>query len=132
MDIFLHDPDETRLPPEEVRLRKVQVTPQPYAQRVKIYLELTPFMKRPNVGVTITSASVMEVARTSILETMLPKLELIMHLREPEPGNAYTIETSVYYQNLPEPSDDPTDIPLPEPLIVDHNKTVFSFPHMET
>jgi hypothetical protein len=132
MDFFLHDPDKSRLPPEEVRLRKVQVSPQPNGQRVKIYLELTPFTKRPNVSVTITSASGKEVAHTSILETMLPKLEFTMHLRGPNPGNEYIVETSVYYQSLPEPSDIPIDIPLPDPLIVDHNKTVFSLPHLET
>jgi len=132
MDFFLHDPDKSRLPPEEVRLRKVQVSPQPNDQRVKIYLELTPFKKRPNISVTITSASGKQVAHTSILEIMLPKLEFTLHLREPDPGNEYIVETSVYYQSLPEPSNVPIDIPLPDPLIVDHNMTIFSLPHLET
>jgi len=132
MDIFLRDPNEIRLPPEGVRLSKVQVTPDPNGGRVKIYLELTPFMQRPNVSVTITSATGMEVAHTSILETMLPKLEFTMHLREHDPGSEYIVATSIYYQRLPEPSDVPKDVPVPDPMIVDHNKTIFVLPHLET
>jgi len=132
MDIFLRDPNEIRLPPEEVRLSKVKITPQSTGGRVKIYLELTPFMKRPNVSVTITSAMGKEAAHTSILETMSPKLEFTMHLREPDPGSEYTVETSVYYQRLPEPGDVPMDVPLPEPLVVDYNQTIFNLPHLDT
>ncbi len=128
MDIFLQDPDEVRLPPEEVRLLEVQVTPEPNGRRVKVFMELTPFRKRPNLEVTVTDASGRVAARASILETMLRKLEFNLHLREPEPGSEYTIESSVYYQKLPEPSDSPADVPLPEPLVVDHHKVTFVLP----
>ena len=90
-----------------MHLREVQVTPQPNAGRVNIYLELTPFMKRPNVNVAITDSSGLEVAHTSILETMLAKLEFTMHLRAQEPGSEHTIETTVYYQPMPDPSESP-------------------------
>lgn len=132
MDIFFHDPDEVRLPPEEVRLREMQVTPLPDGRRVKIFLELTPFMKRPNVDVSITAASGKEVARTSILETMSRKLEFTMHLRETEPGSEYTLESIVYYQSLPEPSAIPMETPLPDPIIVDHQKATFILLQLET
>jgi hypothetical protein len=132
MDIFFHDPNEVRLPPEEVRLCEMRVSPLPDGGRVRIFLELTPFMKRPNVGVTIKSASGKEVARTSILETMLRKLEFTMHLRESEPGSEYTIESIIYYQKLPEPNDVPMEVPLPEPIIVDHQKATFILPRSET
>jgi hypothetical protein len=132
MDIFFHDPNEIRLAPEEVRLNKVQVTPQPNGRQVKIYIELTPFMKRPNVEVTITAVSGKEAAHTTILETMLPKLEFTMHLRGPEPGKKYNLETTVYYQRMPEPSTVPMDIPLPEPMIVDRHKATFILPALET
>ena len=131
MDIFLQDPNEARLPPEEVRLRRMRVEPLLDGSRVKIYLELTPFMKRPNVEVTITSSSGKEVAHTSILETMLRKLELTMHLRKSETGSKYTIESTVYYQRLPEPSDIPMDRPLPDPIIVDRLIETFILPQTE-
>jgi hypothetical protein len=128
MDMFLQGPNEVRLPPEEVRLLDVQVSPRPNSQRVKVYLELTPFKKRPNVEVVITVESGKVVAQSSILETMLRKLEFNMHLRELEPGREYTLESIVYYQKLPEPSDTPVEVELPEPMIVDRRKTTFTVP----
>jgi hypothetical protein len=132
MDIFFQDPNEVRLPPEEVRLRELQVTPQPDGNRVKIYLELTPFKKRPNVEVTITAASGKEAAHASILEAMLHKMEFTMHLRQPVAGSRYNVQTIVYYQRLPEPSETPTELPLPEPMIVDCHETTFTLPKLES
>ena len=126
MNFFLHDPNEIRLPPEEVRLTNVQVSPHPDGKQVKVHLELTPFMKRPNIEVTIRTGAGNEVGHTSILETMLSKLEFTMHLRQVQPGAVLSMETSVYYQKLPEPSDTPTEVPLPEPMVVDRNITTFS------
>jgi hypothetical protein len=125
MDIFFNDPDIVRLPPEDVRLLDVQITPQPESSRVKIHLELTPFQKRPNLGVIITSSTGNEAAHTTILETMLTKLELTIHLRSPEPGSEYTLEITVYYQKLPQPSEEEIEIQLPEPMIVDRRKSTF-------
>jgi hypothetical protein len=130
MNFFIHDPNELQLPPEEVRLREVKVTTQANGSRVKIYIELTPFIERPNVDVTITGTSGKEVAHTSVLETMLSKLELTMHLRQPEQGSEYAIETTVYYQRMPLPSDIPMDIHLSDPMIVDRHKATFVFPQL--
>ena len=128
MNIFLQYPDEVRLPPAEVRLLEVKVTPQPDGRRVKIFLELTPFLKRPNIDVTITSAKGKKAAHSSILETMLRKLEFNLHLREPEPGGEYAIECLVYYQKLPEPVDTSQEVSLPEPMVVDRQKAAFVLP----
>jgi hypothetical protein len=132
MNIFLRDPNEIRLPPEEVRLIKVQITPQPAGSRIKIYLELTPFMMRPNISVSITAPSGEEVAHSSILETMLPKLEFTMHLRQAEPASEYTVEASVYYQQLPILDEPSAEVPLPDPMMVDHYKSTFVYPQLET
>lgn len=132
MNPFLYDPNEKRLPPEEVRLTRVEARPQPNARLVKIHLELTPFIKRPNIELTITSDEGKEVGHTSILETMLNILELTMHLRRVEAGQVLTMQTTVYYQKLPEPTDRPVDIPLPEPMVVDRDTTTFTFTPVET
>jgi hypothetical protein len=131
MDLFFQDPNETRLPPEEVRLTMVKITPQAEGGRVKIHLELTPFMKRPNLSVTIKDAAGNECAHTSILETMLPKLEFTLHLRDPRGGSEYRVETVLYYQHMPEPSETPVDLPLPEPMIVDRQTVIFLLPKLE-
>jgi hypothetical protein len=127
MDIFFNDPNVVRLPPEEVRLLEVQITAQPESGRVKIHLELTPFLMRPDISLTITDTNGREAARTTILETMLMKLELTMHLRDPIQGSEYTLETVVYYQKLPQPSNEQVEIKLPDPVVVDQSKTMFVF-----
>ena len=81
---------------------------------------------------TITDLTGKEVAHTSILETMLPKMEFTMHLRQPEPGSEYNVDMCVYYQRMPEPSETAVEIPLPDPMIVDRQKTTFIFPLVET
>ena len=132
MDIFFHDPNEIPLPPEEVRLRELRATPWQDGLRVKIYLEVDPFQKRPNAQVTITNTAGMEVARVSILETMTRKMEFNMHLREPEPGGEYTVETIIYYQNLPTQGESLSEELLPDPLVVDRRKVTFSVSRLET
>jgi hypothetical protein len=132
MDIFFHDPSEIPLPPEEVRLRELRATPWQDGQRVKIYLEVDPFQKRPNAQVTITNTAGMEVARVSILETMTRKMEFNMHLREPKPGGEYTVETIIYYQKLPTQEESLSEGLLPDPLIVDRRKVTFSVSRLET
>ena len=132
MDIFFQDPNIVRVPPEEVRLLDVKITPQPKSGRVKIFIELTPFMKRPNINVSIINKAGKEVAHASILETMLPKMEFTMHLREAEQGSEYSADMWVYYQRMPEPSEIGAEIPLPDPMIVDRSKTTFILPLMET
>jgi hypothetical protein len=132
MDIFFQDPNEIRLPPEDVRLRELIVTPQADGKRVKVHLVLSPFKKRPNIEVTIKTASGVAAAHTSILETILHVLDFTMHLRQPVAGDQYCIETIVYYQRFPEPSEKPVEMPLPEPMIVDRQSTTFILPHSHT
>ncbi len=132
MNLFLQDPNEIRLPPEAVRLLKIQVTPQPNHQRVKVHLELTPFMKRPNIEVSVFSGDGKEVGHTSILETMLPKLEFTLHLRQADTSDELSMQTTVYYQKLPASNDKPVEVPLPDPMIVDTNTTTFRMAQVDT
>ena len=57
MDMFFADPNDPPLPPEEVRLRELRAEPWPDVLRVKVFLELTPFQKRPSAEGSIRNAS---------------------------------------------------------------------------
>jgi len=128
MNIFLQGTDESRLPPEEVRLQELQIIPHPQGNKLNVSLELTPFKQRPNIDVTIFDASGKQVAHTSILEAVLNKIELVMHLRTPVPGSHYRVEACVYYQELPEMAETQVEVPLPEPLVVDRREIAFDLP----
>ena len=123
MDMFFADPNDPPLPPEEVRLRKLRAEPWPDALRVKVFLELTPFQKRPSAEVILNGPDGEEAARTSILETMSRKMELNLHLRPDAPAGEYTLAVTIYYQKLPNPEQ--PEAPMPEPLIVDRSQTTF-------
>jgi hypothetical protein len=102
MDIFFQDPNEVPLPPEEVRIRELRVQPWPDGQRVKIYLEVDPFQKKPNAEIIITNTAGQEVASASIIESMVRKMELTMHLREGKPGGQYKLRATLFYTQAEE------------------------------
>jgi hypothetical protein len=128
MDIFFRDPNEIPLPPEEVRLHELKAEPWPDGRRVKIYLEVDPFQKRPSADLFISNAAGEEVAYANILETISRKMEINMHLREASPGGEYTVRAVVYYQKLPTASEESGFQEPGEPLIVDRGQTSFTIP----
>lgn len=128
MSIFFQDPGEVRLPPEEVRLKSLRAAPSSSVGRVRIQIELTPFKERPNIDVSIHHPGGEEVARTTVLENMLPRVELTMHIRDFEAGLEYRVKTRVYYQKLPPASVESEDIQLPDPQVVDEREMTIRFP----
>lgn len=101
MDIFFQDPTETPLPPGDVRIRQFTATPWPDGRRVRIYLEVDPFQKRPSAEVAILNELQEVVAEVSVIESMIRKMEFNMHLRHANPVGKYTVEVKVYYDNTP-------------------------------
>lgn len=99
MEIYFQDPSEIPLPPEEVRIRKFTAELWPDGRRVRVYVEVDPFQKRPNVDLTIRNAQGEEEATASIIESMERKMELTMHLRRPrgEGGGSYSAEAVLFY-----------------------------------
>lgn len=97
MDIFFQDPSEIPLPPEEVRIRELRAEPKSDGQRVKIFLEVDPFQRRPSADVRITNSLGEELASTTIIESMLRKMEFTMHLRQPRPTGACKVDVTLFY-----------------------------------
>jgi hypothetical protein len=102
MDIFFTDTSEIPLPPEQVRIRELRADPSPDGKRVRVYLEVDPFQKRPSVDLAILDQEGEEIATASIIESMTRKMELTMHLRRGVPGNSFTLHATLYFAALPE------------------------------
>ncbi len=100
MDIFFSDPNEHLLPPEEVRIRQLSVTPYPDKRRVAMKFEITPFEKRPNMEFELHNQEDLKVASFSVVEAIENKMEFTLHLREAEPGGSYTATMRVFYVDL--------------------------------
>jgi hypothetical protein len=128
MDIFFHDPDDVPLPPGEVRIRAFTATPYPDGRRVKVYLEVSPFQKKPSGEITILAAGETVVATANIIETVTRRMELTMHLRLAEPGGSYTARAELYYDEpLPEKTNGSDQVyQLPARIPVDSAVSVFT------
>jgi hypothetical protein len=105
MDAFFLDPDVERLPPESIRLLALHTVPLADNCRVHVWLELTPFQKRPEIELTLIAPDGRTCATASIVEPMGWKLELTLHIahrgQHPAPGT-YTLTAVLTYPDLGE------------------------------
>lgn len=128
MDIFFADPTEIPLPPSEVRIRALRAEPYPDARRVRVYLEVDPFQRRPNAEILILDSSGGELANASVIETMNRKMEMTLHLRRAAPGEL-TLQAVLYYASLDEAQDPaPAEAGAQDPVertVVDAKKARF-------
>ena len=122
MDIFFQDPTETPLPPGDVRIRQFTATPWPDGRRVRIYLEVDPFQKRPSAEVAISNEQGEVVAEVSVIESMIRKMEFNMHLRQARTVGKYTVEVKVYYENTPVNAEGAPAEDNEPPQVVDQRK----------
>jgi hypothetical protein len=127
MDIFFQDPTAIPLPPAEVRVKDLRAAPWQDNRRVGVYLEVTPFQRKPNADLAITDPSGQVVATSSIIETIVPKMELTLHLRGPVASGEYTLSVSVFYvQAPPGEEDNPANFTDPSRRqVVDTAQAVF-------
>jgi hypothetical protein len=126
MDIHFTDLSEVPLPPKEVRIRDFEIEPYPDGKRVRLTLELTPFLKPPSSEIFITDLLGNLVSTANIIEIIDPKIQLTMHLRMPEPGGAFAARALIFYtQALEDVTEDDQIIAPPARQIVDEMEVQF-------
>lgn len=132
MDIFFIDPEDTPLPPDEVRIRELSVRPYPDRRRVKVYLELTPFQKRPDAELQVIAGDGSLLARVNVIETIDPKLDMTLHIPPDPPEGPLSLLVVVFYRPADEgdggrePQPETTE--EPEILVVDRQEAIFNLP----
>lgn len=93
-----YQPPEDGLPPQDVRILNLRAEPWPEnARRVRVYLDVTPYLERPNMEITIHDAEGLVAANISIIESIDDQQTFTMHLRGEELRNPYTLSAKVYY-----------------------------------
>ncbi len=105
MDSEFDDAETQRKPPSEVRFMDVHVEPWPDGRRVRVHIALTPFEQKPNVHLEITNPAGDLVASTAIVESMIHKIVITMHLRSLDPTGQYHLEAILSYPDLDQPVD---------------------------
>lgn len=94
---FYDDPLETPRSREDVRIKQLGLFVYPDKRRVAVGFDLTPFLERPSIEVTVTNANGRPAGSMTIVETLETNFTLTMHLRDEEPTETYELEAAVYY-----------------------------------
>ena len=101
MDIRMTGPEEIPQPPEKVEIRNLEVEPFPDGKRVKVRVDLTPFLERPMVEVRILGSVGEVLAEATVVECADPSFSLTLHMRSlPPGGEARMLEVQVAYPDL--------------------------------
>jgi hypothetical protein len=101
MDLHFVEPDEAPVPPESVRVRRIDIVPRSDGRRINVRLELTPFLERPTIEVVMFDPSGEVAAETSIIETVDHELEFTIHLRSEAQAGDYRCRVVAVYQDQP-------------------------------
>lgn len=81
MEFFVNDPQVPRLPSEETRILDLHAEPYPDGKQVRVNLELTPFLHRPEIELTLTDPTGQTCTSASVIGTAGWKLELTLRIR---------------------------------------------------
>jgi hypothetical protein len=92
MDLNLVDPSEVPVPPDEVRIRQMRITPVGDGRRLKVDIDLTPFQQPPSLHMAVNDSRGEEIASTSIIEAMAPRMSFTLHLRLGGGAGDYQVE----------------------------------------
>ncbi len=98
MDIkFFDDPLEQPRPREEVRFRQIGLYLYPDLRRLAFGVELTPFVERPSIEVSIANGEGAPAGSLHVIETITPNFSLTIHLRDRTTLNPYQLTAVLYY-----------------------------------
>lgn len=103
---FFDDPADAPKPRHEVALKQLGLYIYPDMRRVAVGFELTRFIERPSLEVTITNARGEWAGSLNVIETLSPNFSLTMHLRDKEPTENYEAKVVVYYATPETPRED--------------------------
>lgn len=129
MDIFFQDPSAVPLPPDEVKIVELRAESWPDKKRVKVTLEITPFLKRPNGEISLIDAKGNQVSIVNIIESIETKMEITLHLRGVDPEGDFLVSASIYYTEEPisNGEEEEVDMIKQKRLVVDRAETRLHF-----
>lgn len=97
---FFDDPLQQPKARDEVRIKQIGLFIHNDLRRVSFGLELTPFLERPSIQVSIRNGEGVPAGALSVIETMTPNFSLIIHLRDGEVTDPYELTAEIYYATL--------------------------------
>lgn len=90
-----------RRPPEEVRITDLSFAAAGSdKRRVAVAFEITPFLERPSLDITITNDHGQKAGSLTVIEALQPAFSLTIHLRDAQPTERYHARAELYYRSL--------------------------------
>ncbi len=108
MDFFFpelsDDGENIPVPPEEMRFLELRAEPvhDDGPPRARVYIEVTPFRKRPYIDIALTGSGGTEIAFVSIVEPMQRKNVITMHIRSEQTSGPFSLHARLYYPEGPQ------------------------------
>ncbi|MDJ0757420.1 MAG: hypothetical protein QNJ45_28055 [Ardenticatenaceae bacterium] len=101
MDInFFDNPQETPRMREDVRFEKLRIEVSPEGKRVAVDVAITPFIERPTIELYMANGNGEKAGLLTIIETLDRVIQVVIHLRDREKANPYTLRASLYYSSV--------------------------------
>ena len=94
---FFDDPLRQPKARDEVRIKQIGLFVHDDLRRVSFGLELTPFLERPSIEVTICNGQGDPAGALTIIETMTPNFSIIVYLRDGDITDPYELTAEIYY-----------------------------------
>ncbi len=92
------------LPADEMRFTELKAEPvlDNGPTRVRVYVEVTAFQKRPYLEVVLADAHGDEITSASVIEPMSRKNVFTMHLRGPQKTGKFSLRARLFYPEQPD------------------------------
>jgi hypothetical protein len=101
-EIDSSDNSAVPVPPQEVRF--IEVKPEQVEddgpKRFRLYVETTPFQVRPYIEILITDEEENEVGAASIIEPIMKKNVITMHMRGEKKVGKFTLNARLFYPEV--------------------------------
>ncbi len=94
---FLDDPAEMPKARMDVRLLQLGFYVYEDGRRVMVGFEITPFLERPSLEISIFNERGERAASMIIVDTQTPNFSMTMHLRDTKPTDTYSADVVLYY-----------------------------------
>ena len=119
MEFLLTDPNIERLPPANSRLLDLWAGPYPDGKRLRVVLDLTPFQQKPYLELILTDSAGEVVAETSIVEPVMWKLELTLHIpnRGETADGVYNLRVNLSFPDVGEIDHRDLSVEIPSPMV---------------
>lgn len=106
-------PPEGALPPQQVRILELRPELLDDRRKLRVYLQITPFLENPDLEVSVMEVSGEEITHASIIGTAEDRFVFTLHLRKPDLPDRLTLTCQLTYAEIGAVDTKSVEIELP-------------------